>query len=159
MYIACHGREILAGYSKTLYVYGITGKMLRQVRLDDDDRESFGFISGIAIDKKREQVFVTDLNSLVCISKDGRRLFRNFTEENLGVSPSSGVTIDNRGSVMFAGRSSNDVLQVTEEGRIVGDILSIKDGITSPQCLCYDDDLRRLYVGGASSQLLGFDLL
>ena len=50
--------------------------------------------------------------------------------------------------MLVCGRSSHDVVKVTEDGRKVGEILSKADGIGNPQCLCYDADRRRLYVGG-----------
>lgn len=158
MYLTFHDGELFTTSTNRLYVHNMAGKMLRNISHDNNGRALFSAISGVAINGSGNQVFVTDLiNGLVCLNRDGMCLFRLFNE-NLGISLAGGVTSDHQGHVMVTGRGTKNVVLVTKEGRVVGEILSEKDTTRSPHCLNYDSDRRRIYVGGNMSHLLGFDL-
>lgn len=144
----------------TLYVHsGASGKKLREFRPKDTDGfYLFSEIDDIALNGTGDRVYLTNWRGLVCVNKDGQLIFRLYLAD-LSLSDQSGVTIGHRGHVFLYGAGSQNVVEVTEDGHIVGEILSLKDGIKwRPGCLSYHVSRSILYVGGKSEKLLMVEL-
>lgn len=158
--IACQSGLLYAGFRNSLYVHDLSdGRKLREICKDTEGKNIFSGIEGIALDGTGDHLYVADSErGLVCVSKDGQLLF-HLSQEALGLKSACGVSTDNRGHVFVCGYGSHNVVEVTEVGHEVKQIMSQRDGIHGPRCLRYDAITRRLYVGGNINQIIGFEFM
>lgn len=150
--------EVFTSAIDCLYIYGVCRSQKRQIWKDNAGKNLFISIQDIAVNRMGDRIFVVDkLRGLICVDRKGNVVFTCSCKE-LGISAAFGICMDDEGHLFICGLASSNVVQVTEKGHIVGEILSSLDGISNPKCLCMDAATKRLYVAGEMSKCLVFQL-
>ncbi|XP_046328984.2 uncharacterized protein LOC124112858 isoform X2 [Haliotis rufescens] len=89
-------------------------------------------------DQKNILVGQGDVNSFVSVTSDGEVLFYYpSTRENVLSCP-RGFATTSTGDVLLVDRDCKKVIQLTESGQFVRDVLT--EGLEHPRCLCLDND-------------------
>ena len=70
---------------------------------------------------------------------------------------SSGISVDNDGNVYVVGYITNNVVVISPDGQRHRQLLSSKDGLSSPSVLDYDKSTNRLLVANLRSTAFLFD--
>ena len=70
----------------------------------------------------------------------------------------TGISVDNDGNVYVVGFSSNNVVVVSPDGQHHRQLLSSKDGLSSPSVLDYEKSINRLLVVNQSGTAFLFDV-
>ncbi|XP_067671697.1 uncharacterized protein [Haliotis asinina] len=84
--------------------------------------------------------------SLVCLTPQGDSLWEHFPAEDGAFSTPFAVKTSGAGDILLADYETNRVIQLTESGRFVKDILVPEDGLAVPTAL-YLYNERHLFVG------------
>ncbi|KAL4231883.1 hypothetical protein ACF0H5_009459 [Mactra antiquata] len=133
-------------WSKTpsVKLYTRQGRLLAFYQKDGDERPLFSYPEHITTDKDQDVLYVSDSksNQLVAITVDGLRLFR-YRSKSL-ISP-SGVASDCQGFIYVNGKDSQNIHQITKEGKCVK-ILMDKTYLESPRGLCFEPDGERIII-------------
>ncbi|XP_046577686.1 uncharacterized protein LOC124285489 [Haliotis rubra] len=86
------------------------------------------------------------VQSLVCLTPQGDQLWEHFPAEDGAFRRPSAVETTRTGDILLADYETSRVIQLTESGRFVKDILVPEDGLAPPTAL-YLYNERHLFVG------------
>lgn len=70
--------------------------------------------------------------------------FINCNSESMDMP--TDICSDNNGHIYVSGQSSNNILRLTKDGKILDIPLDIRHGITQPVALCFNRNYTKLYV-------------
>ncbi|XP_046577687.1 uncharacterized protein LOC124285490 [Haliotis rubra] len=87
------------------------------------------------------------VQSLVCLTPQGDQLWEHFPAEDGAFRRPSAVETTRTGDILLADYDTSRVIQLTESGRFVKDILVPEDGLAPPTAL-YLYNERHLFVAG-----------
>ncbi|KAL4219509.1 hypothetical protein ACF0H5_022086 [Mactra antiquata] len=139
---------------KSLYIYDMSGNLLKTVTTDLNDQSLFGRCNHIAFNAKNGRLFVgDDLKGLVCLNADG-----DYIDTILDPSGKpSDVVVDGYGNVIISSSDLKSILQCNSDGLIRGTIVNATK--RKPQSLCIHQRRRKLFVGNHNSNTVEvFDL-
>ncbi|XP_071091298.1 uncharacterized protein [Haliotis cracherodii] len=85
-------------------------------------------------------VSVEEVKSLVSVTSDGEVVFTYTPTGDKALACPSGVTTTSTGDILLVDRETNRVIQLTESGQFVRDVLTQHDGLKYPRGICVDDD-------------------
>ncbi|XP_071112634.1 uncharacterized protein [Haliotis cracherodii] len=88
---------------------------------------------------------VSGVNSLVCVTSEGVAVFTYTPAGVRALTFPRGITTTSTGDILLADKDSHKVIQLTESGQFVRDVLTHQDGLEYPRGICLDGD-RFLYV-------------
>jgi ElaB/YqjD/DUF883 family membrane-anchored ribosome-binding protein len=131
-----------------VHIYTLFGKKLKQFRIKQSLLQSmlllFTVSKGLGVSKDATRIYVADGNQgLIVLDNDGK-VITNYDGENLHNATCCYVT--EAGSVLVSGYNSNNVLQFTSDGELIGEIIkadSEKRGIVS---VCCNQQMSKMYV-------------
>jgi outer membrane protein assembly factor BamB len=114
--------------SKTsVYMYTLTGRKLIHVQFSKDPLgyTLFSDIQSLAVSKDAKRIYVADsYNGLIVMDNNGH-VITSFKDEQLKFASCCYCT--QVGSVLVSGNGSNNVLQFTSDGELIGEIIKFKD--------------------------------
>lgn len=117
-------------------VYGLNGNLIREFKAVRPNYIHVDDIGRIMFSNRNS-------DSLMCMTYDFQPVFE-YSHENLkGVS---GITTDTEGNIYVAGFNSNNIHQLTPEGKLNRIILSDANEISSPRGIAYKKDIDILVV-------------
>ncbi|XP_048239047.1 uncharacterized protein LOC124111526 [Haliotis rufescens] len=90
----------------------------------------------------------TAVNSLVCVTSEGGAVFTSTPTGVRALSYPWGITTASTGDILLVDKYSHKVIQLTELGQFVRDVLTQQDGLEYPEGVCLDAD-GLLYVTSA----------
>ncbi|XP_048258431.1 uncharacterized protein LOC125383712 isoform X2 [Haliotis rufescens] len=88
---------------------------------------------------------VSGVNSLVCVTSEGVAVSTYTPAGVRALTFPRGITTTSTGDILLADKDSHKVIQLTESGQFVRDVLTHQDGLKDPRGICLDGD-RFLYV-------------
>ncbi|XP_071087016.1 E3 ubiquitin-protein ligase TRIM9-like [Haliotis cracherodii] len=91
-----------------------------------------------------------EVKSLVSVTRDGKTVFTYTPTGIRALTWPRGITTTKKGDILLVDNGSNKVIQLTESGKFVRDILTARDGLFCPGGICLDDD-GLLYVSCSES--------
>ena len=95
-------------------------------------------------------------HTVTCCDLHGTTQWK-FNDEQVLQGP-RGITVDNDGNVYVAGRSSNNVVVISPDGKRHRQLLSSKEGLSNPLVLDYDISTNLLLIVNASESAFLFDV-
>lgn len=157
--IAFHNENLFVSDKTTVYILTRRGEELRRITSDMSEN-FFSHINNMTVGLSGQTLFVADDNNgLVAVDiQSGNKLW-HYTDDDL--KRATGVCHDGNGSIFVCGWDSHNVLQITEKGEKVGEIIGKADGLTLPWALCFAPSSSTLFVsqdGEASDELVIFKL-
>ncbi|KAL4227972.1 hypothetical protein ACF0H5_013410 [Mactra antiquata] len=146
---------ITSGHKKnpSIYVYDLTGTLLRTISKDAVGNCLFSGCSHITFNDSRDKMFLGDYfnSSLVCF--DGNENYQStITDSDLRCV--DGVCTDGRGNIFVVSRYSNALVQYNEDGTKIGDILKDNDGLQQPSSVSFHQGLNRIFVTMLDSNVM-----
>ncbi|XP_048239052.1 uncharacterized protein LOC125372635 [Haliotis rufescens] len=82
----------------------------------------------------------TAVNSLVCVTSEGGAVFTSTPTGVRALSYPWGITTASTGDILLVDKYSHKVIQLTELGQFVRDVLTQQDGLEYPEGVCLDAD-------------------
>lgn len=136
--------KMFVGYDRYIYVYKLNGKIIRTISKDKQGLYLFSNIWDITASDDGMMIHVADyLKGIVTLTADGKVVWKYAGAE---LSGANGVSTDGTGHVITSGHESCNVIQLGQDGRYTGEIVSIS-GLEKPRTVCFDRHNRRLIVG------------
>lgn len=145
--ITCYNQEIIIlcddGFSiKAIQVIDLDGNILKTLKLDRSGKEILKNPWNITVSVDGQQICVTDKGRLVNFDVEGSTLFV-YTSNDL--DNARGLAVDESGRFYVCGTSSNNVHQVSADGKQISIILTEED-VKAPQAVCYHPGKRYLVL-------------
>ncbi|KAL4218269.1 hypothetical protein ACF0H5_023005 [Mactra antiquata] len=136
LYVTNHGYSI--------YVYDMTGTLLNTITGDNAGLSLFSSSRHITFNENGDKMFVGDWNKgLVCFDGDGNYL---STSSDNDLNGADGVCADGYGNIFVIAHGSNKIVQYDEDGKKIGVIVRQKNRLYDPRSVCFDQELKRLFV-------------
>lgn len=143
--IACNaGKMYVSDEGTKLYIYNMSGLLIRTVENDSAGKGIFSRNRHIAINMTEGRVYVADADRGLVTLDDLGNYIATFTDPELQWA--QGVCSDEIGNIFVCGWKSNNVIQIGPDGHKLGEILKASDGITRPLALCVDATHTRLIL-------------
>lgn len=143
--ITYSNNELFISDKKTVYVYTVPGKLLRYISRDKAGHTLFSYIHNMAVGEDGRLLFIADWQEgLVTVERRTGRMVWRYSEKDL--RRATGVCVDGRGSVFVCGCFSDNIIQLSESGEKIGEIVIRAGGNAWPQSVCFDADLSNLVV-------------
>lgn len=143
----------------TVYIITLQGEEKRQIS-SDMSGNLFSNINNIAVSGSGHLLLVADGDKgLVAVNIQTSQKMWDYTDDDL--KRATGVCHDGKGNIFVCGWVSHNVLQITESGARVGEIVKKADGLMHPWALCFASSSSTLFVsqdGDASENILSFNL-
>ena len=170
--IDIESKKVMTTISMDMYIYGMavrgrtiyycTGdKGLKMLNLSDrsvsdiisSDMSGFHYVA-----TSGDKLYYTNTytNTVTCCNLHGTTQWE-FTDEH-SLHGSSGISVDNDGNVYVVGYITNNVVVISPDGQRHRQLLSSKDGLSSPSVLDYDKSTNRLLVANLRSTAFLFDV-
>jgi hypothetical protein len=119
----------------SVYMYTLSGRKLKQFTKDQSGHKLYTYSRSIAVSKDATKIYVADLsNGLIVLDNNGQ-VITSFNDGQL--KGANCCYLNEAGSVLVSGLDSNNVLQFTCDGELIGEVLkadSRKMGIVSVCC-------------------------
>ncbi|XP_060587229.1 uncharacterized protein LOC132742771 [Ruditapes philippinarum] len=105
----------------SVYMYTLSGRKLNQFSKDQSGHKLFSDIRSIAVSKDATRIYVADCrNGLIVLDNNGQ-VITSFNDEQLKRATCCYLT--EAGSVLVSGDGSNNVLQFTCDGELIGEVI------------------------------------
>jgi WD40 repeat protein len=150
--MAVRGRTIyLCSWHKGLQMLNLSDKSV-------SDIISSNMIYALYVATSGDKLYYTTTNActVTCCDLYGTTHWE-FKDERVLQCP-KGISVDNDGNVYVVGCSSSNVVVISPDGQRHRQLLSAKDGLSSPNVLDYDKSTNRLLVVNLSSTAFLFDV-
>ncbi|XP_060560327.1 uncharacterized protein LOC132720255 [Ruditapes philippinarum] len=129
----------------SVYIFTMSGKKLKQFSTDQSGQELFSNIISLAVSKDATRIYVADgYKGLIVLDKNGQ-IVTTFNGKQLQGANYCHLT--EAGSVLVSGLHSNNVLQFTSDGELMGEVIkadSKKQGINS---VCCNQQMSKMCIG------------
>ncbi|XP_060565083.1 uncharacterized protein LOC132724266 [Ruditapes philippinarum] len=140
-----NGKIYVTDTSKTIFVYDKTGIMMLQFFEDQPGDNLFASIFSLTVSHDGERFYIADSrNGLVVLSKNGK-LHGRYNPTNLRYAKE--ICETDRGDILVCGESSNNIVQFSPNGEVMGEILTSDGQRGGCVAVCYDRNHMRLIVG------------
>ncbi|KAL4233066.1 hypothetical protein ACF0H5_007752 [Mactra antiquata] len=133
-----------------LRVYSLHGALVRVYEVDAQGKPFFISPKDVIISDDGSRFFVSDLKrGVVILTKDGR-LVAVFND--LSLKSTLSLCINGKGDLFISGSHSNNIIQITADGKKIGEVLNENDGIERPLAICCHESVNtRLLVTSEGS--------
>ncbi|XP_071112841.1 uncharacterized protein [Haliotis cracherodii] len=131
--------QLAAGTYKqphTVDILDMTGKILKSINtgvIRNPDHILVTSNNNLIVSKGR-------VNSLVCVTSEGEAVFTYTPAGVRALTWPWGITTTSTGDILLADNNSHKVIQLTESGQYIKDVLTQQDGLKYPRGICLDGD-------------------
>jgi hypothetical protein len=140
-----NGKIYVTDSNETVFVYNKTGTMLIQISKDQSGENLFSNIYSPTVSRDGERIYVADyMYDIVVLSQEGK-LQRKYNTHSLKCARE--ICETNSGDILVCGELSNNIVQFSRNGEVVGEILTPDGQVGGCQAVCYDRNHTRLIVG------------
>ncbi|XP_048239481.1 E3 ubiquitin-protein ligase TRIM71-like isoform X2 [Haliotis rufescens] len=124
------------GQSHSVDILDMTGKILKSINTGVIGNPDYIHVTS------NNNLIVSEgrVNSLVSVTCEGEAVFTYAPTGDRALTVPWGVTTTSTGDILLVDRVSHKVIQLTESGQFVRDILTQQDGLSCPRGICLDGD-------------------
>ncbi|XP_060566011.1 uncharacterized protein LOC132725043 isoform X1 [Ruditapes philippinarum] len=125
----------ISDFATLLYMYTLSGRKLKQYNYEKSEDNLFYDIHSIAVSQDATRIYVADFYKGLIVLDHNGHVITSFNGEQL--KGASCCYLTEAGSVLVSGQNSNNVLQFTCDGELIGEVIKAKSGkqnITSVSC-------------------------
>lgn len=137
----CHDNILYVACKDVLYKYNMDGKLLKSYKPKSNGKNVFSDIQKLVVNPLNRYIHVNDLdNGVITIDQGGSvvNIVKNV------ISGPHGLCLDKFGQVFVSGHDSNNIIQLSSDGKYITTVIS--NGIENPKALCFDERTHRLFV-------------
>ncbi|XP_071106916.1 tripartite motif-containing protein 3-like [Haliotis cracherodii] len=130
--------SLAAGGSACVDILDMAGNVLRSVTTHNNET-LFTYPAYMCVNNKGN-ILVSDWakKSVTCVTSDGDVVWRYAPTGAKALSIPAGISTTKKGDIMFVDNDAETMIQLSETGEYVSDVLTSKDGINQPLSLCID---------------------
>ncbi|XP_060557645.1 uncharacterized protein LOC132718052 [Ruditapes philippinarum] len=110
----------------SIYMYTLSGKKLKQFSKDQSRQKLFSYIHSLAVSKDATRIYVADFNNELIVLDNNGQVITSFNDGQLKGANCCYLT--EAGSVLVSGLLSNNVLQFTCDGKLIGEVIKVDSG-------------------------------
>ncbi|XP_060587036.1 uncharacterized protein LOC132742315 [Ruditapes philippinarum] len=126
----------------SVYMYTLSGKKLQQISYDQS-----GFdcdIYSLAVSQDATRIYVADYhNGLTVLDKNGQVIRSFYNDQLIGATC---CYLTEAGSVLVSVEASNNVLQFTPDGELIGEIIKDDSGKRNIISACCNQQMTKMYI-------------
>jgi DNA-binding beta-propeller fold protein YncE len=128
----------------SVYIYTLSGRKLKQFSKDQSGHKLFTDIHSIAVSKDATRIYVADFyNGLIVLDNNGQ-VIKSFNDEQL--EKASCCYLTEAGSVLVSGVVSNNVLQFTSVGELIGEVIKPDSRKENNNLVCCNQQMTKMYI-------------
>ncbi|XP_046556139.1 uncharacterized protein LOC124265411 [Haliotis rubra] len=128
--------RLVAGGIERTDILDMEGNVLKSINTGKVSSPDYIHVTG-----NRNLIVSEEKNkSLVSVTSDGQVVFTCPPTGDCALKYPQGITTTSTGDILVVDRDSHKVIQLTESGEFVRDVLTARDGIDSPRGICLDTD-------------------
>ncbi|XP_060555811.1 uncharacterized protein LOC132716533 [Ruditapes philippinarum] len=119
----------------SVYTYTMSGRKLKQFCTDQSGHKLFSNINSLAVRKDARRIYVADYNKGLIVLDGNGEIVTTFNGEELQVATCCHLI--ETGRVLVSGYKSNNILQFTSDGKLIGEVMKAvkeNEGILSICC-------------------------
>jgi hypothetical protein len=105
----------------SLYIYTVTGRKLKQFSTDQSGQKHFFNILSLAVSEDATRINVSDVDKGLIVLDNNGQIVTTFNGEQVQWAIYCHLT--EAGSVLVSGYESNNVLQFTSDGEVIGEVI------------------------------------
>ncbi|XP_060579037.1 uncharacterized protein LOC132736012 [Ruditapes philippinarum] len=140
--------------TKKVYVYTLSGRKIKQLRIKHSfishlknqltRTDQLRCINSLAVSKDAKRIYVTDRDrGLIVLDKKGKVITRFNGGE---IQWASCCYVTEAGSVLVSGSYSNNVIQFTSDGELLGEVIKSDRGKWNISSVCCNQQMSKMYV-------------
>ncbi|XP_060601044.1 uncharacterized protein LOC132754122 [Ruditapes philippinarum] len=128
----------------SVYMYTLSGRKLNQFSRDQSGHKLFSDIRSIAVSKDATRIYVADLyNGLIVLDNNGQ-VITPLNDAQLNGARCCYLT--EAGSVLVSEYGSNNVLQFTSDGELIGEVVKADSRKKGIMTVCCSQHMTRMYI-------------
>ncbi|XP_060589152.1 uncharacterized protein LOC132744183 [Ruditapes philippinarum] len=146
----CHGlayanNNLYISDDKTsVYMYTLSGRKLKQFSKDQSGHTLFSDIRRLAVSKDATRIYVADYdNGLIVLDNNGQ-VITSFNDIQL--EGANCCYLSEAGTVLVSGKVSNNVLQFTSDGELIGEIIKADSRKRQIRSVCSNQQMTKMYI-------------
>jgi DNA-binding beta-propeller fold protein YncE len=128
----------------SVYIYTMTGRKLKQFSTDQSGHELFSDIVSLAVSKDATRIYVADGDKGLLVLDNNGQIVTTFNGEQLQGAIYCHLT--EAGSVLVCGCNSNNVLQFTSDGELIGEIIKADSGKQGINSVCCIEQMSKMFI-------------
>jgi hypothetical protein len=148
----------VSDYNTEVHIYTLSGLKLNKLRItlrikktifshimnQLTDQDQLQKIYSLAVSKDATRIYVIDNDHGLIVLDKNCQVITKFNCEKLQMANCCYVT--EAGSVLVSGRSSNNVLQFTSDGELIGEVIKADSGKGYIISVCCNEQMSKMYV-------------
>jgi hypothetical protein len=134
----------IADNDTSVYMYTLSGRKLNQFSNDQSGHRLFSDIYSLAVRQDATRIYVADwYNGLIVLDNNGQ-IITSFNDEQLKAANCCYLT--EAGSVLVSGDYSNNVLQLTCDGELIGEVTKADSGKGGIRSVCCNQQMTKMCI-------------
>jgi DNA-binding beta-propeller fold protein YncE len=129
----------------SVYIYTMSGRKLKQFSIDQSGQKLFSTINSIAVSKDATRIYVADGNKGLKVLDNNGQIVTTFNEQQLQCAVTY-CHLTEAGSVLVCGYASNNVLQFTSDGKLIGEVIKPDSGRPGIWSVCCNQQMSKMCI-------------
>ncbi|XP_060572265.1 uncharacterized protein LOC132730374 [Ruditapes philippinarum] len=142
--IAYANNHLYISDNLSVYIYTMSGRKLKQFSIDQSGQELFSDINSLAVSKDATRIYVTDFDKGLIVLDNNGQIVTTFNGKQLQTANNCHHT--EAGSVLVSGYISNNVLQFTSDGELIGEDIKAASGKRGMQSVCCNQQMSKMCI-------------
>ncbi|XP_060608430.1 uncharacterized protein LOC132760470 [Ruditapes philippinarum] len=128
----------------SVYMYTLSGRKLHQFSKDQSGHKLFSNICSLAVSKDATMIYVADyFNGLIVLDNNGQ-VITSFNDKQL--KGANYCYLTEAGSVLVSGYLSNNVLQFTCDGELIGEVIKADSEKEEIRSVCCNQQMTKMCI-------------
>jgi hypothetical protein len=128
----------------SVYIYTTTGRKLKQFITDQPGQEPPSHIHNIAVSKDATKIYVAvSPKGLIVLDNNGQIV---TTSNGKHVQSATYCYLTEAGSVLVTGYHSKNVLQLTSDGELIGEVIKADSGKKRIESVCCNQQMSKICI-------------
>ncbi|XP_060596066.1 uncharacterized protein LOC132749826 [Ruditapes philippinarum] len=154
--LAYANKNLYISDDTSVYMYTLSGRKLKQFSKDQSGHKLFSDICRIAVSQDATRIYVADYcNGLIVLDNNGQ-VITSFNDGQLQGSNCCYLT--EAGNVLVSGYLSNNVLQFTYEGELIGEVIKADKRKRGIKSVCCNQQMTKIYIGRPADEIEVYDI-
>ncbi|XP_060606687.1 uncharacterized protein LOC132758984 [Ruditapes philippinarum] len=150
------GKLVMGNDGDKVYIYTMNGECLKVIETDQTGHKLFRYIRELCVSDDGKMIHVIDkFRGVITIDIGGTLLWQYDNKELINPW---GVCTDGTGHVIVSGNSSDNVVYLGPDGKLLGEIVSNVHNLKSLRAICFDRKHWKLIIAGESNELHVFEV-
>ncbi|XP_060608474.1 uncharacterized protein LOC132760500 [Ruditapes philippinarum] len=126
----------------SVYMYTLSGRKLNQFGKDQSGHKLLSYIYSLAVSKDATRIYVADYNNELIVLDNNGQVITSFDDKQLKGANCCYLT--EAGSVLVSGHGSNNVLQFTCDGELIGEVIKADNGKEKIRLVCCNQQMTKM---------------